>query len=231
MRAATPARAVPAAAITLAALLVGASGCGAPPPPGASQTTSAATTRSTSCSDQWRALGTSIKTRELSSYPSDLPSQWTALQATIAYYVGAATASDCGQPLATQRAKITALEAFADRLHPFDMAYLASQVRPTALSYLAERPPKAKKVKGHRVRPVPKKRVRAALHTLQVSAYTAFTQMASGWDEADSTDPQDATAVTTSINDLTFVAGRSSAYTACKRAIELITRAVGAGRS
>ena len=81
-------------------LLLGSSGCGTEERAVAEKKPDQGTA---DCREQWADLGDEVDGNQSRPEPSHLASRWTAVVATIDYYVTSAEESDCGEQLATQK--------------------------------------------------------------------------------------------------------------------------------
>lgn len=176
------------------------------------------------CRHQWEQLDRTVNQVKQSN-PSDLGQRWTTLGATTQYYASSATAKDCDNTLTGVKQTISRTQALMARLRQFDMVYRTASIGPRATDYLTNPLPKPKRVKHKRVVPPPKKAVRAALKILHSQARAAATDMQDGWGEASQIDLTDASAVRHLMSDMRFLAGDSTPYQACLRAMKVLQKA------
>ncbi|MCW2785858.1 MAG: hypothetical protein JWP74_2375 [Marmoricola sp.] len=182
------------------------------------------------CHQQWADVARSVKGLDQDTNPSALASRWTTVLATIDYYETSTTATGCQANISSQVAAITTLREFSAKLRPYDMVYQLAQVAATVDSYQAAPLPKPvrmgkKKGKGKLVHPPTKAAVQAALVTLQADAATADAALAPAWSEMASVELTNATAVSSALQDLDFVAQDSADWKRCEAALQVIVAA------
>ncbi len=189
--------------------------------------TSAPDDATKACRTKWEALGRDVAGRDTATTPSTLPGRWNSVAATIDYYVTSATAKDCGSTLSGQRTAMSRLEAFNERLAPWDLALTASRLREDAATYAGRsKPVKVPGKKGRPARTGPQpKAVARAMATLRKQAPLAARQQGPAWQQATATDPGDRAAVAKAVKDVRFLSSESAAYRAGSRAADQVRAA------
>ncbi len=210
------------ATVALALALAGTlAGCGE-----TKEKTAAPSAAVKECRAQWRELGQSIVGMDEDQDPSALAARWTTILATVDYYENTATAAKCEETIENQRSAIAALRQLTEKLRPYDMTYQRSNIAASVDLYLHDPLPKAARDdEGDLVQPQPKKLVRAAAKVLEAYAETANTELGPGWEQALSVNLDDEDAVTTTIEDLDFLAQDSVAWQQCQAALQILVAA------
>ncbi|MGN6251689.1 MAG: hypothetical protein ACTHNS_07735 [Marmoricola sp.] len=217
----TPRQALAAAAAVVASAGILA-GCGTTTPSsGAPDGAGAA-----GCRAQWQQVADALAGRDQQVDPSDLAPRWTAVLATAQYYATTADGGDCGAALAQQRETVQEIQAWSEQLRSYDMPYRFAALAPVATDYLLA---DGAVRRGAGATAPSKKQVRTALSTLQDTATLATTDMRAGWDEAVAVDLTDEQAKRRTLRDLAFLAGDSTPYQQCLRALGVLERARAAG--
>jgi hypothetical protein len=217
----TAARATVAAA--LAVLLVA---CGE----GAGSTSASKAERALKeCHAQWKEVGQTVLGMNEDTNPSALADRWNTVIATVDYYQTVDTAKGCQATIESQLRAVTALRQFGEKLRPYDMTYQLGQVRAAVDLYLNdELPAPGRDQNGTLVRPPTKAAVSAAMQTLAENAVQANVELAPGWEQTSSVDLTDVTALTTTMQDLDFLAQDSPHWRACEEALQVLVAAIRA---
>jgi hypothetical protein len=195
------------------------------------------------CRGQWKDLGKQVRGNDQKTNPSALAERWNTVDATIEYYQSSAKASGCDEVIDRQKAAITALTTFGQKLAPYDMELRLEQVRDAASAYAAGPRPtpspsptaspknkqgkKQKKPKPPPLPPAPAT-VAAALRTMVAQAPVATQQQGPGWQQARVAELTDPAAVAKSVKDLAFLSTQSPAWRSCAASLALIKAALAA---
>jgi hypothetical protein len=211
----------------LAAILtVALTACGSSADPGADAKAERALKE---CHAQWKDVGETVVGMDQDANPSALPARWTSVIATVEYYKTADDATDCQARIATQLKAITALRQFSEKLRPYDMTYQLAQVRAAVDLYLNDPlPDPVRGENGKLVRPPTKSAVTAAMQTLTANAAAANAELEPGWSQVSSVDLTDVTTLTTTMQDLDFLAQDSPHWRQCEEALQVLVAAIRA---
>jgi hypothetical protein len=149
--------------------------------------------------------------------------------ATVEYYRTTDSAKDCPTTIVGQLQAITSLRLFSEKLRPYDMTYQLSQARAAIDLYLHEPLPEPVRGEdGRLVEPPSKDAVAAAMQTLAEDAEQANVELAPGWGQISSVDLNDVEALTTTMQDLDFLAQDSPAWVRCEEALQVLVAAIRA---
>lgn len=197
-----------------------------------------------SCRQKWKDLGHEVEGNAAKTNPSALADRWNTVSATIDYYVTSAGGKGCTEDLTRQKAAISALEAFSQKLAPYDVQLRLASIQGQAQAYaLGPRPtpstsptPSTKPGKKHQKQkkatkpPLPPApaTIGLALKTLTAQAPVATEQQGPGWEEAGVAELTDTAAVAKTVRDLAFLSTQSPAYQTCTSLLALIDRALAA---
>jgi hypothetical protein len=206
------------------ALAVGPTGCG-----GDTKTRAEAKSERAikDCRAQWSDVGESVVGMDQDPNPSALAERWNSVIATVDYYKTSASAKNCQANVETQLKAVTALRQFSDKLHPYDMAYQLDQVRAAIDLYLNDPLPAPARDENHkRVKPPTKAAVTAAMQTLTDNAAQANAELQPGWEQTKSVDLTDVNALTSTMQDLDFLAQDSPHWRQCEEALQVLVLAI-----
>jgi hypothetical protein len=213
-------------AVLVAALATGLSACGQSDRP----TSEAKAERALAqCRSQWRDVADSVVGMDQDANPSALADRWTSVIATVEYYRTTDTAKNCQSTIETQLKAITALRQFSAKLRPYDMTYQLAQVRAAIDLYLNDPlPAPVRDDSGKRVAPPTKAAVASAMQTLGDNAALANTELEPGWEQTSSVDLDDVSALTTTMQDLDFLAQDSPHWRTCEQSLQVLVAAIRA---
>lgn len=179
------------------------------------------------CRAQWSDVGDSVVGMDQDPNPSALAERWNSVIATVDYYKTVDTAKNCQSTIETQLKAVTSLREFSDKLHPYDMAYQLSQVRAAIDLYLNDPLPAPVRDENHKlVRPPTKEAVTTAMQTLTDNAAAANAELDPGWEQTKSVDLTDVKTLTTTMQDLDFLAQDSPHWRTCEEALQVLVAAV-----
>ncbi|MGY2875412.1 hypothetical protein ACVW00_002602 [Marmoricola sp. URHA0025 HA25] len=205
-------------------LALGVLGCGQGAKPD-SATKGAAAVKD--CRAQWAEVGDSVLGLDQDKNPSALPDRWNTVIATVDYYKHTTTAKNCQQLVETQLKAITSLRQFSEKLRPYDMTYQLDQVRAAVDLYLSDPLPAAVRDANHKlVRPPTKAAVKQAMQTLSDNAQIADQELQPGWEQTKSVDLTDVEALTTTMQDLDFLAQDSPHWRQCEDALQVLVAGI-----
>jgi hypothetical protein len=211
-------------AVLATALAVGATACG---DDSASRAKAKAEHALENCRSQWSDVGDSVVGMDKDPNPSALAERWNSVIATVDYYRTSTSAKNCQANIETQLKAVTALRQFSDKLHPYDMAYQLEQVRAAIDLYLNDPLPAPARDENHkRVVPPTKAAVTQAMQTLTDNAAQANAELQPGWEQTKSVDLTDVTALTTTMQDLDFLAQDSPHWRSCEEALQVLVSAI-----
>jgi hypothetical protein len=213
-----------ARAVLVVALVLAVAGCG-----GGSKDSAAAKAAHAlkDCRAQWSDVGESVVGMDQDPNPSALADRWNSVIATVDYYKTIDSAKNCQTTIEAQLKAVTSLRQFSDKLHPYDMAYQLSQVRAAIDLYLNDPLPAPARDENHKlVKPPTKKAVTEAMQTLTDNAASANAELEPGWEQTKSVDLTDVTALTTTMQDLDFLAQDSPHWRSCEEALQVLVAAV-----
>lgn len=211
-------------AAVAAAFAVAVTGCG-----GDSGSTAAAKAKRalTECRAQWADVGQSVLGMDQDPNPSALADRWNSVIATVEYYQTADSSKDCQSTIENQVRAVTSLRQFSEKLRPYDMAYQLAQVRAAIDLYLNDTLPAPVRDENHkRVKPPTKAAVSSAMQTLTDNAAAANVELEPGWEQTKSVDLTDVTALTTTMQDLDFLAQDSPHWRQCEDALQVLVAAI-----
>lgn len=213
-------------AVVLAFAACVVSGCGGDEePPSASTGTRAGT----ACVEQWERTADSVLGLDQASSPSGLSSRWTAVIASIDYYLNSEPPADCQDLVEAQDTEIASLRQFSEKLRPYDMSYQLEQVRPGIDLYLHDPlPVPTRNENGALVRPPTKDAVLAAFRTLTAGAGSADSDLDAGWSQMATVDLDDVDALRSAVTDLDDLAQSSSSWRECEAALQVLVAAIRA---
>jgi len=181
------------------------------------------------CRAQWREVGNSVVGMDEDTNPSALADRWNSVIATVEYYKTTDSAKNCQTTIETQLKAVTSLRQFSEKLRPYDMTYQLAQVRAAVDLYLNDPLPAAVRGEdGKRVPPPTKAAVAAAMQTLTDNAAQANAELEPGWAQTKSVDLTDVTTLTTTMQDLDFLAQDSPHWRACEEALQVLVAAIRA---
>jgi hypothetical protein len=212
-------------ALTLA-LAPFAAGCGGAQTKPTTSASSSSSSGLQECRDQWHDVAESVVGLDQDTDPSSLASRWTSVIATVDYYENSTSAKDCQVRVEAQVRAISALRRFSDRLRPYDMTYQRTQVAATVDLYLHDPvPAPARGTNGKRVKAPTHAQVQAAMDTLTGEADAANEELQPAWEHLASVSIDDDAAVRAALADLDALAQAGTHWTACQRALQVITAA------
>lgn len=205
-------------------LAVGLGGCGQ----GSGSTAEERAERALqACRAQWREVGESVAGMEQDPNPSALADRWNTVIATVEYYKTTDTAKDCQATIETQLKAVTSLRQFSEKLRPYDMTYQLVQVRAAIDLYLNDPLPEPVVGEdGKRIRPPTKAAVGQAMEALDANAAQANAELAPGWAQTSSVDLTDVETLTTTMQDLDFLAQDSPHWRRCEEALQVLVLAI-----
>jgi hypothetical protein len=210
--------------VVATALVMGAAGCG---DDSTTRAKAKAERAVKDCRSQWSDVGDSVVGMDKDPNPSALAERWNSVIATVDYYKSSASAKNCQANIETQLKAVTALRQFSDKLHPYDMAYQLEQVRAAIDLYLNDPLPAPARDENHkRVLPPTKAAVTEAMQTLTANADAANAELEPGWEQTKSVDLTDVTALTTTMQDLDFLAQDSPHWRKCEEALQVLVAAI-----
>ncbi|HET6168104.1 MAG TPA: hypothetical protein VFE07_14830 [Marmoricola sp.] len=211
--------------VVLAAVLtVALTGCG---DSGDSKAKAKAERALKDCRAQWSDVGDSVVGMDQDPNPSALAERWNSVIATVDYYKTSKSAKNCQSNVETQLKAVTALRQFSDKLHPYDMAYQLDQVRAAVDLYLNDPlPAPARNENNKLVKPPTKAEVTAAMQSLTANAAAANAELEPGWEQTKSVDLTDVDALTTTMQDLDFLAQDSPHWRTCEQALQVLVAAI-----
>jgi hypothetical protein len=159
--------------------------------------------------------------------PSALADRWNTIIATVDYYRTTDSAKNCQSTIENQLKAVTSLRQFSEKLRPYDMAYQLAQVRAAVDLYLNDELPAPVRDSNHKlVKPPTKAAVTSAMQTLTANAAQANTELEPGWEQTKSVDLTDVTALTTTMQDLDFLAQDSPHWRQCEEALQVLVAAI-----
>jgi hypothetical protein len=209
------------AALAFAAVLVG---CGEGPK---SDSEANAARALKECRAQWAEVGESVLGLDQDPNPSALGDRWTSVIATVEYYKHTDTAKNCQSTVENQLKSVTVLRQFSEKLRPYDMTYQLAQVRAAIDLYLNDPLPEpVRDENGKRLRPPTKEAVAQAMQTLTDNAPAANEELAPGWEQTETVDLTDVDALTTTMQDLDFLAQDSPHWRQCEEALQVLVAAI-----
>jgi hypothetical protein len=179
------------------------------------------------CRAQWADVGESVLGLDQDPNPSALADRWNNVIATVQYYKTVDSAKNCQSTIETQLKAVTSLRQFGEKLHPYDMTYQLEQVRAAVDLYLNDPLPEPVRGPGHKVvKPPTKEAVTQAMQTLTDNAQQANEELAPGWEQTKSVDLTDVTALTTTMQDLDFLAQDSPHWRQCEEGLQVLVAAI-----
>jgi len=179
------------------------------------------------CRAQWSDVGDSVAGMDQDPNPSALAERWNSVIATVDYYKTSTSAKNCQANVETQLKAVTSLREFSDKLHPYDMAYQLAQVRASVDLYLNDPLPAPVRDENHKlVKPPTKAAVTTAMQTLTDNAAPANAELEPGWEQTKSVDLTDVNALTTTMQDLDFLAQDSPHWRKCEEALQVLVAAI-----
>jgi hypothetical protein len=181
----------------------------------------------TECRAQWADVGEGVVGMDQDPNPSALGDRWNSVIATVEYYKTADSAKDCQSTIESQLKAVTSLRQFSEKLRPYDMTYQLAQVRAAIDLYLNDALPAPVRDESHKlVKPPTKAAVTSAMQTLTDNAAQANTELEPGWEQTKSVDLTDVTALTTTMQDLDFLAQDSPHWRQCEEALQVLVAAI-----
>jgi hypothetical protein len=212
--------------VLLAALAAGLAASGPASDPGPTASSERALAQ---CRSQWRDVADSVIGMDQDTNPSALADRWNSVIATVEYYRTGGTAKDCQSTIESQLKAVSALRQFSAKLRPYDMTYQLGQVRAAIDLYLNDPlPAPVTDASGKPVPPPTKAAVSAAMKTLGENASEANAELEPGWAQTSSVDLTDVSALTTTMQDLDFLAQDSPHWRACEEALQVLVAAIRA---
>jgi hypothetical protein len=179
------------------------------------------------CRSQWAEVGESVVGLDQDPNPSSLADRWNTVIATVEYYKHTNTARNCQSAVETQLKAVTSLRQFSDKLRPYDMTYQLAQVRAAVDLYLNDPLPEPVRGDHHKlVRPPTKEAVTQAMQTLDENAQQANDELEPGWEQTKSVDLTDVDTLTTTMQDLDFLAQDSPHWRQCEEALQVLVAAI-----
>jgi hypothetical protein len=179
------------------------------------------------CRAQWAEVGESVVGLEQDPNPSALADRWNTVIATVEYYKHTNSARDCQAAVETQLKAVTSLRQFSQKLRPYDMTYQLAQVRAAVDLYLNDPLPEPVRGANHKlVRPPTKEAVTQAMQTLTDNAQQANDELQPGWEQTKSVDLTDVDTLTTTMQDLDFLAQDSPHWRQCEDALQVLVAAI-----
>lgn len=210
-----------AVATSLAVVLAG---CGQG---GGTDTDTKAERELAACRAQWKDVGETVVGMDQDPNPSALADRWNSVIATVEYYQTSDSAKDCQANVETQLKAVTSLRQFSEKLRPYDMAYQLAQVRPSVDLYLNDPLPAPVRDENHKLlKPPTKAAVASAMQTLTDNAAPANAELQPGWEQTKSVDLTDVTTLTTTMQDLDFLAQDSEHWRLCEEALQVLVAAI-----
>jgi hypothetical protein len=213
-----------AAVVVVLALALGA--CGKTAEPTAAEKSEKAVKE---CRAQWSDVGETVLGMDEDIDPSALSSRWNSVIATVEYYKTTDTAHNCQTNIETQLKAVTALRQFSEKLRPYDMTYQLDQVRAAIDLYLNDPLPAAVRGEnGKSVKPPTKAAASQAMQVLTANATQANAELQPGWEQTTSVDLDDVATLTTTMQDLDFLAQDSPHWRLCEEALQVLVAAIRA---
>jgi len=179
------------------------------------------------CRAQWTEVGQSVDGLDQDPNPSALADRWTTVIATVEYYKQTKSPRDCQSTVETQLKAVSSLRQFSEKLRPYDMTYQLAQVRAAIDLYLND--PLPEPVRGANrkpIRPPTKEAVGQAMQTLAANAQQANEELQPGWAQTKAVDLTDVEALTTTMQDLDFLAQDSPHWRECEQALQVLVAAI-----
>jgi hypothetical protein len=181
------------------------------------------------CRAQWSDVGETVLGMDEDTNPSAVSSRWNSVIATVEYYKTTDSAVHCQANIETQLKAVTALRQFSEKLRPYDMTYQLAQVDAAVDLYLHDPLPAAVRGQnGRLVKPPTKEAVTRAMQVLTANAAQANTELQPGWAQTSSVDLGDVTRLTTTMQDLDFLAQDSPHWRLCEEALQALVAAIRA---
>ena len=181
----------------------------------------------TECRAQWAEVGESVLGLDQDPNPSALADRWNSVIATVEYYKHTDTAKNCQATVENQLKSVTALRQFSEKLRPYDMTYQLAQVRAAIDLYLNDPLPEPVRDENDKLlRPPTKEAVTQAMQTLTENAPQANEELAPGWEQTESVDLTDVETLTTTMQDLDFLAQDSPHWRQCEEALQVLVAAI-----
>lgn len=181
------------------------------------------------CHAQWRDVGESLIGMDQDPNPSALADRWNNVIATVSYYEHVDSAKDCQSRVETQVKAATALRQLSEKLRPYDMTYQLGQIKAAIDLYLNDPlPAPARDDSGRMTQPPSKAAVSSAMKTLTDNAEEANAELQPGWQQISTVDLTDVSTLTTTMQDLDFLAQDSPHWRACEEALQVLVAAVRA---